>query len=126
MFSIPIVLSSIQETNKQNKSTFLDNIKERQETETPSNRRKFGEEWSSLAWKELQREQNMFYLVQDRLSKRYLDIKNTKYLPETENSSLQSVVDYEGQYKDSIWLSVFENSIRKTENLTSCHSLDIL
>ena len=125
MFTIPIVLSSIQETNKQNKSTFLDNIKERQESETPSDRRKFGEAWNSLAWAELQREQNMFYLVQDRLSKRYIDIKNTKYLPETESSSLQSVANYEGQYKDSVWLNTFENSIRKTENLSSCHSLDI-
>ena len=67
----------------------------------------------------------MFYLVQDRLSKRYIDIKNTKYLPETESSSLQSVANYEGQYKDSVWLNAFENSIRKTENLSSCHSLDI-
>lgn len=58
----------------------------------------------------------MFYLVQDRLSKKYLDIKNTKYLPETGDSSLQSIADYDGYYKDSIWLKVFENSMRKISN----------
>lgn len=116
MFNLPFVLSSIQETNKQNKSTFLNNIKERQESETPNPIKKFGEAWNPLAWEELRHEQNMFYLVQDRLSKKYLDIKNTKYLPETGNSSLQSVADYEGYYKDSIWLKVFENSMRKISN----------
>lgn len=116
MFNLPFVLSSIQETNKQNKSTFLNNIKERQESETPNPIKKFGEAWNPLAWEELRLEQNMFYLVQDRLSKRYLDIKNTKYLPETGNSSLQSVADYEGYYKDSIWLKIFENSMRKISN----------
>ena len=116
MFNLPFVLSSIQETNKQNKSTFLNNIKERQESETPDPIKKFGEAWNPLAWEELRHEQNMFYLVQDRLSKKYLDIKNTKYLPETGDSSLQSVADYEGYYKDSIWLKVFENSMRKISN----------
>lgn len=116
MFNLPFVLSSIQETNKQNKSTFLNNIKERQESETPDPIKKFGEAWNPLAWEELRHEQNMFYLVQDRLSKKYLDIKNTKYLPETGDSSLQSVADYDGYYKDSIWLKVFENSMRKISN----------
>ena len=116
MFNLPFVLSSIQETNKQNKSTFLNNIKERQESETPDPIKKFGGAWNPLAWEELRHEQNMFYLVQDRLSKKYLDIKNTKYLPETGDSSLQSVADYDGYYKDSIWLKVFENSMRKISN----------
>ena len=116
MFNLPFVLSSIQETNKQNKTTFLNNIKERQESETPDPIKKFGEAWNPLAWEELRHEQNMFYLVQDRLSKKYLDIKNIKYLPETGDSSLQSVADYEGYYKDSIWLKVFENSMRKISN----------